>query len=205
MSDHIAAGLNDCHRARGHGAVADIDLTIHNINGQLVGVLWQRKLGTGLEICLDVESLAGCSYRRRNTESLPGNQPQTDSIQIHFGYVTSRIVLKARLRFFKLDGQCDPRLNTVQIRARFFQFNRRSLGVDDTAACRHPVDCAFFDDLRVAQAVAVHDLAGKKIGNRSDADMRMGANADAAAWLEICRPDVIEENEWAHTLPFWCR
>src|SRR5690606_11717671 len=66
----------------------------------------------------------------------------------------------------------------------------------DATASGHPVDLSRADRLGVAQAVTMHDLTGKQIGHRRQADVRMRANVDAAidAWRQIERPDVVEED-----------
>ena len=49
----------------------------------------------------------------------------------------------------------------------------RHLLVDDAAACRHPLHVAGGDDARVAEAVAVLDVALQHIGDGLDAPVRM--------------------------------
>src|SRR5271165_5462204 len=70
----------------------------------------------------------------------------------------------------------------------------------DALAGGHPVDVAWRDSLRRAEAVAVHNLPLEEIGYSRKADMRMGPDVDAFAQDELGRPHLIPEYEGADHL-----
>src|SRR5436190_21530331 len=73
----------------------------------------------------------------------------------------------------------------------------------DPAAGRHPVELARPDRLLGTHAVPMHDLAIEQVGDRRQADVRMGPDVDAARYarLEANRPEMIEEDERPHHAP----
>ena len=65
----------------------------------------------------------------------------------------------------------------------------------DAAPGRHQVHGSRLDQLAVAQAVAMHDLAFEQVGDRREADVRMRPHVDAAARRKHGRAHVIEKHE----------
>ncbi len=74
----------------------------------------------------------------------------------------------------------------------------RSFGMDDAAACGHPVDVARPDNLLAAEAVTVGQLALEQIGDGGEADLRMGRNVQPLPRSQCRRSHVIEKHEGAH-------
>jgi hypothetical protein len=72
---------------------------------------------------------------------------------------------------------------------------RRSLGVNDAAPGRHPVDRARPDRLHRAEAVAVQDLAVEEIGHGGEADMGVRPHVEAGAGPQGGRAHLVEEDE----------
>ena len=96
----------------------------------------------------------------------------------------------------------DPDLNAVEFLSPLSKFHIGSLGMDDAAARRHPVDRARFDRLHAAETISMNDRAGKQIGDRGQADMRMGPHVDAPARRELGRSHLIEKDERSDATPF---
>src|SRR5918999_6295120 len=67
--------------------------------------------------------------------------------------------------------------------------------MNDAPSSGHPVDGPRSDGLTRAEAVSVHDLPFKEVGDCSEVDMRMRANVDPLPWCQLGRPHVIEEDE----------
>ena len=70
-----------------------------------------------------------------------------------------------------------------------------ALGMHDAAAGRHEVHGAGLNQLPIAQAVAMHDLAFEQIRDRREPDVRMRAHGDAVARRKHGGPHVIEKHE----------
>ncbi len=77
-----------------------------------------------------------------------------------------------------------------------------ALGVHDAATGRHEVHGTGLDELPIAQAVAVHDLAFEKVRDRREPDVRMRAHGDTVARRKHGGPHVIEEHERPDHAPF---
>jgi hypothetical protein len=93
-----------------------------------------------------------------------------------------------------------PQLQAVRAVRHADQIGRRTLGVHDAAAGRHPVDGARFDALVGAQAVAVIHRALKQIGHGGQADMRVRPHVVIGIGRHIDRAEMVEENEGADGL-----
>ena len=111
-------------------------------------------------------------------------------------------VTERRLRLFVFLRQGDPRLDAVHraaLGARLFE----TLGMGDAATGDHPVDLVGLDGLLHADTVPMHDLAGKQVGHRGEADVRMRAHVDGFgnSRRESHWADVVEENERADHVP----
>src|SRR5262249_38906104 len=72
--------------------------------------------------------------------------------------------------------------------------------VRDAAARGHPVHLAGTDGLLHSGGVAVHDLAGKQVGDRGKSDVRMRPHVCGArqSLRQLDRTQMIEEYEGAH-------
>jgi hypothetical protein len=70
-----------------------------------------------------------------------------------------------------------------------------ALGVDDAAPRGHPVHLARRDDLVVAQAVAVVDLALEQVGDGGQPDVRVRPHVHALPRQEVSRAHVVQEDE----------
>src|SRR5688572_15576341 len=94
--------------------------------------------------------------------------------------------------------QGDPGLDTVHA-APLAAGALEALGMRDAASGDHPVDRARLDRLLGADAVAVHDLAFEKVGERGEADVGVRAHVHRArdARREVHRPHAVEEHERA--------
>lgn len=71
----------------------------------------------------------------------------------------------------------------------------------DTSPRSHPVDCAGLDALHGPQAVAMHEGAFEKIGDRCQSDVRVGPDVMIVVGCDVERTEVIEEKEWSDGLP----
>ena len=99
-------------------------------------------------------------------------------------------------------GQRDPALDAEHTAVGFrFPFLRAALRMDDALAGRHPIHIAWRDDLRRAEAVAVHDFALEQVCHRGEPDMRMRPDADAFTKRELRGPHLVPEYERPHHLP----
>ena len=72
---------------------------------------------------------------------------------------------------------------------------RGALRMGDAAPGRHPVDLARPDGDGAAEAVAVHDLAGKQERHGGEPDMRMRAHVEPLAAAELDRAHLVEKDE----------
>src|SRR5262249_13476263 len=106
------------------------------------------------------------------------------------------VVCEGGLALFVLKRQRHPGLDSLQtiaVSARLLE----ALGMGDAAARDHPVDLTGTDCLLGADAVAMHDLAGKEIGDCRKTDMRVGPHVERfrdARW-KIHRTEAVEKNE----------
>src|SRR5215469_3755841 len=75
-----------------------------------------------------------------------------------------------------------------------------ALRVRDAAARGHPVHLTGTNGLLHAGRVAVHDLAGKQVGDRGKSDVRMRSNIRCTrqSLRQVNRTEMIEEYEGAH-------
>lgn len=113
------------------------------------------------------------------------------------------MVHESRLDFLVRRGQGDPRLDPVQLAARLTK-RVEALRMCDPATGGHPIDFTRTDDLVAADAVTVHDLTSKEIGDRRQADVRMRPDIRLTRDVrrQDHRPHVIEKNERAdHAAP----
>ena len=69
-------------------------------------------------------------------------------------------------------------------------------------ARRHQVDRAGLDHLTGADAVAMLDGAFKQIGHRREIDVRVWTDVHALARRELCRAELVDEDERADHRPF---
>src|SRR4051794_24690134 len=69
--------------------------------------------------------------------------------------------------------------------------------MNDAPAGRHQIDLARADRLDITFAVAVDDLAIDQVGQRGEADMRMGPRIQALSGAEGDRTEAIEEDKRA--------
>ena len=69
--------------------------------------------------------------------------------------------------------------------------------MDDAAARGHQIDRAGLDRREGAERIAVIDRAGIEIGHRREIDVRMRADINAGADIEMRGPHLIEEDEGA--------
>lgn len=99
------------------------------------------------------------------------------------------VVIEGGRAILMLRRQGDPQLCRVQLLAVV----QRILGVGDAMSSGHQIDLARADDLLVAQAVAVQDLALDQPGEGLQADVRVRADVHALAGLEPHGAGVIEE------------
>ena len=128
----------------------------------------------------------------------------TRTVQPSIGPLRQRargVVQERRLHLLELERQCDPGLDAVQPR-RDGEVVAGALGVHDAAAGRHEVHGTGLDELPIAQAVAVHDLAFEEVSDRREPDVRMRAHGDAVVRRKHGGPHVIEEHERPHHAPF---
>jgi hypothetical protein len=102
----------------------------------------------------------------------------------------------ARVRHLVRRGQVRPQLEAVHGAAGL---SLRHLLVDDAAACAHPLDVARPDDARVAEAVAVVDLAAQHVGDRLHASVRVPGEP-AQVVLGSVRAEVVEQQERVEAL-----
>ena len=72
---------------------------------------------------------------------------------------------------------------------------RRTLGMRNAAAGRHPVHVAGADRLHAAEIVAVLKGAFEQVGHRGQPDMRMRTHVDALTGREPGRADMVEEDK----------
>ena len=77
--------------------------------------------------------------------------------------------------------------------------DERRLGVDHAAAGRHPLRAPCRDDAAMAGGIAMLLPPGEKVRDGLDPGMRMRADA-VRARLHLERPEVIEEDPWAHRM-----
>ena len=96
-----------------------------------------------------------------------------------------------------LIGQGHPGLDAVEARS-LIEIRSGTLRVDDATPGPHQIDRARANQLRVAQAVTMHDLALEQVGHGRQAYVGMGANVDALARGEGGRSHMIEEDERAY-------
>src|SRR5262245_6815193 len=91
--------------------------------------------------------------------------------------------------------QRDPGLDAVQC-PTLSAGALEALRMGDAATGRHPIDLARNDRLLGPDAIAMHDLALEQIGDRGQADMRVGTNVDllADAGRELDRSHMVEED-----------
>ncbi len=106
------------------------------------------------------------------------------------------------LGFFFILRQGDPGLDAMQDIA-FGPGLLEALGMGDATAGGHPVDLARPDRLLGAHAVPVHDLAGKEIRDRREADMGMGPDIHVARQplRKVDGTHMVEEDEGANHTP----
>src|SRR4029079_14798890 len=104
---------------------------------------------------------------------------------------------KAGLHLLLGGRQGDPHLQAVDRVTVDASLRPRAFGVDDAPPCGHPVDFTRPDCHGSAETVAVHDLAVEKIGHGGEPDMRMRANVEPVACVELRWSEMIEKDEWA--------
>ena len=72
--------------------------------------------------------------------------------------------------------------------------------MDDAATCRHPVHVPRVDRLDAAEAVTVNNLAFEQIGQRGEADMRMGPDVWGRPGAKHHWSKMIKEDKGAYHL-----
>ena len=70
--------------------------------------------------------------------------------------------------------------------------------MNDPTSRGHPVDFAWDDGLNGTQTIAVYQLTFEQVGDGGQIDVRMRTYVDSAAWQELRRAHVIEEDEGSH-------
>ena len=73
--------------------------------------------------------------------------------------------------------------------------------MDNAPSRGHPVNRARLDRLHAAETIAMNDRAGKQIGDRGQADVRMGPHVDALARRQLGRSHLIEKDERSDATP----
>ena len=137
------------------------------------------------------------AHLRGQAEGAAGDDPPAHPAILPDRQVVAPMMGKSGVGLLVGLGQRHPGLNSVQIvalRPRLF----KALGMGDAAPGHHPVDLAGPDRLLGPDAVAVHDLAGKDIGDGRQPDMRVGSHIDGArhAPWHVERAQMIEKHEW---------
>ncbi len=123
-------------------------------------------------------------------------QPSIDA----FGQRGRRVVQERRLHLLELERQRDPGLDAVQTR-RAVEIVAGPLRMHDAAARRHEIHGAGLDQLPVAQAVAMQDLAFEQVRDRRETDVRMRPYRYPVTGREDRRPHVVEKHERADHAP----
>src|SRR4029453_7306669 len=106
------------------------------------------------------------------------------------------MMMELRFRLLMSLGKSHPKLNAVD-GSSLSRFGT-ALRVDDAPPRGHPIDLAGTDGLMGAQAVAMDDLAFKKIGHRGQIDMGMGTHVHPLARGKDGGAHVVEEDKGAH-------
>ena len=105
------------------------------------------------------------------------------------------MMMKVRLDFLGVLRERHPRLDAVQCIAGCAFRGRRTLGMYDAAASRHPVHVAGTDRLHVAKTIAVLHRAAEQIGYGRQADERMRTHVNATPRCELRRAHMVEKHE----------
>ncbi len=117
--------------------------------------------------------------------------------KIHVGELLAGVVGEVRRYLLFAFGQRNPGLDAVESGV-LIEVGAGALGVHDSTARRHQVDRTRGDRLHDAQAVAMNDLTGEKVGDRGQTDMRVRTHGDTLAGREFRRPHMIEKYERTH-------
>src|SRR4029077_20583192 len=101
--------------------------------------------------------------------------------------------------------QSDPGLNAEKLSSRRIAGIGCALGVNDTAACSHPIDFTRLDRLHCPEVIAMHDFAGEQVGHRRETYMGMRGYFKGPALNQLQRPELIKEDKGTHgsTLGRW--
>ena len=179
----------------------DLDLAADDIGGALDVLRADLEAGAVDQGYVGVEQIGKGAGGRTQTVQRTRQQPQRRAVAVGLGQAFRSEVLEAGLGFFVRDRQRDPALEAEHRASRRAHRRAAALGVDDAAPRRHEVDLARVDRLHVSFAVPMHDLAFDQIGQRGQADMRMGAGIEPLPRAEGDRTEAVQEDERPHGPP----
>ncbi len=182
---------------------ADRDRAVGDVDAALAMIIVDRQPCAGVALDRDVERAREHLHRRGQPVGVAGDdaQPHAALVEAQRRQRRGRMVMERGRGLLVGLRQGDPGLDAVHAVAGGALGRRRALGVDDTAAGRHPVDVAGPDHLVETEAVAVLDRTVEQIRDRGQADVRMRPHVHADAGRHLRGADVVEEHERPQVAP----
>ncbi len=193
LAGHIHAGgppAEVAQRAEGYGLPGDAGRPVGNQHAVLeVALQRQRGGGAGREPHLGTHERGMPGGRGSEAGGLADHRGDGQPVGLRSREL--REVLERRGPITVLGGERDPQLDAEQPRGT----RRGVLRVRDPAPGRHQAEFPGPDELVVAQAVAVLDLAGQEPGDGLQPDVRMGwhDHPPGARRRDVHRTVVVDE------------
>src|SRR5207237_6242235 len=98
-----------------------------------------------------------------------------------------------------------PQLYPMEHPSRPLKFLRRLFGMDNAAACRHPLDVAGFELSFVSLRILMTEASGEHICHCFKATVRMIRSALRLARRYVHRTHLVEQQKWIEIRQSGCR